>query len=250
MNQKKSENLLIYIYPVIVVLGIVCVISTAIAWNHWKYVLDTCVERNCGCILNGVSTITYFTGGNIIYCHYGAFALLLSIAVAVVFGSYHFWRVCMLKSGGRRVSRHSVRQRSGEMIMMTARSEVDEDDISSAYWTTVAFVSGFMILYTLIHVIIYVDGAWQSCRQYRNELIKYMHATGTLVTAVQGRISCNAVFDFMDYLFADVSFDRRRIDRIDTSWCLNLAIISSMGSFILWCSVFYINIVQARRSKI
>lgn len=83
------------------------------------------------------------------------------------------------------------------MIIMTAQSEVDEDGISPKYWLVATAVSGFMILYTLIHVIIYIDGAWQSCRQYRNELIKYMHATGPLVSAVQGRISCNAVFDFM-----------------------------------------------------
>lgn len=142
--------------------------------------------------------------------------------------------------------------RSGEMILMTARSEVDDNEISSGYWITSASISGFMILYTLIHVIIYIDGAWQSCRQYRNELVKYMNASGTLVLAVKGRISCNAVFDFMyvsmcivyiyligvykcvyivynnrfnnfftsifrDYLFADITYDRRRYDRIDTS---------------------------------
>lgn len=83
------------------------------------------------------------------------------------------------------------------MIIMTARSEIEDDGISPVYWRTATFVSGFMIFFTLIHVIIYIDGAWQSCRQYRNELIKYLHATGTMVTAVQSRIGCNAVFDFM-----------------------------------------------------
>lgn len=80
---------------------------------------------------------------------------------------------------------------------MTARSQIDENEISSGYWITAASISAFMILYSLVHVIIYIDGAWQSCRQYRNELIKHMQVTGTLVSAVQGRISCNAVFDFM-----------------------------------------------------
>lgn len=110
MDLKKSEKLLSYFYPIIVALGLVCTISSAIAWNHWKYVLDTCVERNCGCILNGVSTITYFTGGHIAYCHYVTFALLFSAAAAIVFGSYHSWRYCISKNAGRS-SRHSVRQR-------------------------------------------------------------------------------------------------------------------------------------------
>lgn len=83
------------------------------------------------------------------------------------------------------------------MIMMTARSEVDEDEVSPHYWIPATFASGFMVIYSLVHAIVYVDGAWQSCRQYRNELIKYMQATGPLVSAVQGRISCSAVFDFM-----------------------------------------------------
>lgn len=111
MDTKKDEKFLSYFYPLIVVFGFVCTITSAIAWNHWKYVLDTCVERNCGCILNGVSTITYFTGGHIAYCHYVTFALLFSAAVAIVFGCYHLWRLCMAKGSGRSASRHSVRQR-------------------------------------------------------------------------------------------------------------------------------------------
>lgn len=80
---------------------------------------------------------------------------------------------------------------------MTARSEVIRNEMSTNIWVTSTFLSGFMSLYTLIYAIIYINGVWQSCHQYRNELIKYMHATGPLVSAVQGRIGCNAVFDFM-----------------------------------------------------
>lgn len=110
MDQFKSEKFLSVFYPLIIIFGFVCGVTSAIAWNHWKFVLDTCVERNCGCILNGVSTITYFTGGNIAYCHYATFGLLLSIAAAIIFGSYHVWRICM-NTGGGKTSRHSVRQR-------------------------------------------------------------------------------------------------------------------------------------------
>lgn len=83
------------------------------------------------------------------------------------------------------------------MIMMTARSEVDEDEVSPHYWIPATFASGLMVIYSLVYAIVYIDGTWQSCRQYRNELIKHMQATGPLVSAVQGRISCSAVFDFM-----------------------------------------------------
>lgn len=83
------------------------------------------------------------------------------------------------------------------MIVITARSEMNDNEVDQNVWFPSAFISGFMFLYTLVFAVIYIDGVWQSCRQYRNELIKYMQATGPLVSAVQGRISCNAVFDFM-----------------------------------------------------
>lgn len=110
MGPYKSEKLLSYFYPLIIAFGFLCSVTSAVAWNHWKYVLDTCVERNCGCILNGVSTITYFTGGHIAYCHWATFGLILSMAVAFIFGSYHVFRVC-IASGSTRQSSHSVRQR-------------------------------------------------------------------------------------------------------------------------------------------
>lgn len=110
MSPYKSEKILSYFYPLIILFGFVCSVTSAVAWNHWKYVLDTCVERNCGCILNGVSTITYFTGGNILYCHYATFGLFMSIAAALFFGSFHVWRICIMSSV-QRTSRHSMRQR-------------------------------------------------------------------------------------------------------------------------------------------
>lgn len=45
------------------------------------------------------------------------------------------------------------------MIVMTARSEVDEDEVSPHYWIPATFASGLMVLFTLVHAIIYVDGA-------------------------------------------------------------------------------------------
>ena len=111
MDSRKSEKYLSYFYPLIIVFGFVCSVTSAVAWNHWKYVLDTCVDRNCGCILNGVTTITYFTGGYVGYCHFATFGLFVSIAASIIFGSYHVWRICMSTNSNRRTSRQSVRQR-------------------------------------------------------------------------------------------------------------------------------------------
>lgn len=69
------------------------------------------------------------------------------------------------------------------------------------------------------------------------------------VQALQGRITCPAVLDFMDYLQPDPSFDRRRIDRINTAACLVLALIATWVSVGLWLGILIINAVQARRSR-
>lgn len=66
------------------------------------------------------------------------------------------------------------------MIIMTTRSEIDDDEISPGYWIPATFVSGILVIYSLIYAIIYIDGAWQSCHQYRNQLIKQMNAFGSL----------------------------------------------------------------------
>lgn len=124
-----------------------------------------------------------------------------------------------------------------------------DNDISPYYWIPAATFSAIMVVYVLVHAAMLTQGFLQSCHQYRNELIKYTRASGPMVLAVQGRITCASVFDFMDFLHPDVSFDRRRIDRINTAACLVLALISVWISFALWIGVLVINITQARRTK-
>lgn len=136
------------------------------------------------------------------------------------------------------------------MTVMTARSEESNDNtVSPYYWIPAAIASAIMIVYSLVHASMLLDGFLYSCRQYRNELIKYIRASGPMVLAIQGRITCASVFDFMDYLHPDVSFDRRRVDRINTSVCLVLALITTWLSVILWIAVFVINVIQARRTR-
>lgn len=207
MDSYTSEKLLSICYPLIILFAFICSVTTAIAYNHWKYVLDTCVpttqsnyydnwKTNCGCILNGMSTPTYFTGGNTAYCQWTMYGLILPIIFCIIFGSHHLFRVCMNK-GKTRTGTTTVKQRSGEIITMTTRTELTEDSVSPYYWIPASTVSVIMAIYTIVHASIYTDGFLRSCKQYRYELTKYMQATGNLVGAIQGRISCTAVFDFM-----------------------------------------------------
>lgn len=132
---------------------------------------------------------------------------------------------------------------------MTTRSEVRDDSISPYYWIPTSVIGSIFIIYSLVHAAMLTIGFMRTCKQYRNELIKYMHATGDLVGAIQSRISCAAVFDFMDYLHPNVNFTRRRDGRINTSAALVLAMISSWMCVLLWIIILVINIGQARSSR-
>lgn len=148
------------------------------------------------------------------------------------------------------ILKNIFRFRSGDIIVMTSRTELsNNNEVSPNYWIPSCVNSCLMLIFTLVHASMYMDGFLQSCRQYRNELIKYTHATGQMVAVLQGRLTCASVFDFMDYLHQDVSYDRRRVDRINTSVCLVLALISAWCSVVLWLGIFIINVVKARRSR-
>jgi len=110
MDQYNHEKKLSILYPLIGFFSLVACITSAIAWNHWKFVLDVCVETNCGCILNGFTTLTYFTGGHVAYCHWATYGPLLSILFCVIFGLYHVFRVCM-GTGKSRTGTTTVKQR-------------------------------------------------------------------------------------------------------------------------------------------
>lgn len=73
---------------------------------------------------------------------------------------------------------------------MTTRSETGPDnDVSPYFWVPAACFAAFMFVYVLVHAAMLTDGFLQSCRQYRNELLKHMRASGPMVLAVQGRLS-------------------------------------------------------------
>ncbi|XP_058058414.1 uncharacterized protein LOC131209374 [Anopheles bellator] len=248
MNQHKSEKQLAYLYPLIATLSFICCISTTVAWQHWQYVLDTCIERNCGCILHGRSTPTYFTGGHVAYCHWASYGLVLPIIFCFIFGIFHVSRVFF---GGhrRRPGTATVRQRSGDIIVMTTKADVEEEDINPYYWVPASVIGSLMAVLTLVHAAMYLDGFLNTCKQQRYELIKYIHANGSLVPIIQSRISCSSVLDFMDYLHLDVSFDRRREGRINTAAALIIGLICSWTCIALWIWTVVINAKRATTSR-
>lgn len=111
LSQYETERWLAWCYPLLILFSFIGAICTAVAWNHWKMVLDTCVDWNCGCFLYGSSTPTYYIGGHIAYCHWSVYGLIIPMAFAIIFGTFHVFRVCIGNVGRPRRGVASVRQK-------------------------------------------------------------------------------------------------------------------------------------------
>jgi uncharacterized membrane protein len=76
-----------------------------------------------------------------------------------------------------------ARQRSTEVMELTIEQEDHPvDDISPYYWTPASITAFLMLIYTLVHAIMLTDGFFSTCKQYRNRVVKYVHATGQMVS--------------------------------------------------------------------
>lgn len=135
------------------------------------------------------------------------------------------------------------------MIVMTSRSELTEKSVSPYYWVPVSIISGFFTVYALVLGIIFTDGFVRTCNQYRHELVKVMNSSGNQVAAIRGRLSCAAIFDFMDYLHQDLSYEKRREGRINTSAAMIIGLIMVWISFVCWLFAMIINIRQSRAHR-
>jgi hypothetical protein len=156
-----------------------------------KVVLNTCAgnfqsyasyydERDCGCFLYARDTLSYFVGSHSGYCYYAVFALILPLVFCFTFGCYHCFRVCC-RVQRPRIEKMRTQQRSTEIMQLTIEQEISDDDISPYYWTPTSIIAILMLIYTLVHAILLTDGFLSTCKQYRNRIVKNVHATGQLV---------------------------------------------------------------------
>lgn len=99
MNQYRAEKRLAWLYSLIVVLAAVSSVCCAVAWTHWKAVLDLCADVNCGCILYARTTNINFEGGHVSSCLWVVFGPLPVIGFGLVMAGYHLIRVCINSIG-------------------------------------------------------------------------------------------------------------------------------------------------------
>ncbi|KAI9584943.1 uncharacterized protein LOC119634400 [Glossina fuscipes] len=244
----KAERALSFFYPLVVGSSVVCCITSAVLWSHWRYVLNACPETNCGCFLHARSTYTSFEGGHIAYCHYSTYGLLLPLFFSIILCIYHVYRVC-LGTAKTKSGTATIRQRSGDVVVVTTESEVTDNDISPYYWLPVTITASVNFVYTLIYASIFTDGFEVTCKQYRETLLKEIQGVGNIVPVIKSRLSCSAIFDFMDYLVESISYERRKYGRINSSVCFYMCLICAWIAVIAWFSICLINIIQTRRTK-
>ena len=73
-----------------------------------------------------------------------------------------------------------------------------------------------------------------------------LYVPSSFLQVVHNRLSCGAIFDFMDYLQTDVT-NWNRVKEIDTGLALLLAIISTWFNFFAWTFAFFLNVIMARK---
>lgn len=197
--------------------------------------------------LSGFAQISLF----ICFSYYATFAQIIPLVFCFIFGCYHVYRVCCRTANKPRTGKMEGRQRSTEILQLTVEQDVvSADDVSPYFWSPATIIALVMTIYTLVHAIILTDGFFTTCKQYRNRVVKYVHATGQMVGVLQSRLSCGAIFDFMDYLHEDLSFERRRDYRINTAIPFILAVIAAWLTVVAWIGILVVNFMRYRQSRL
>lgn len=70
-----------------------------------------------------------------------------------------------------------------------------------------------------------------------------------MVGVIQSRLTCGAIFDFMDYLHEDLSFERRRDYRINTSIPFILAVAAAWVSVACWIGILILNYLKYKQTN-
>lgn len=140
-------------------------------------------------------------------------------------------------------------RRSGDVVVVTTESEISYDGISPYYWTPCSIIAVLLAVYNLVYASVFTAGYDVTCTQYRETLLKEIQSVGNLVHVIKSRLSCSAIFDFMDYLIESTSYERRIDGRINTAICIHFTLIFAWTAVLAWSAIATINIVQAKRSS-
>lgn len=250
MDQLGIEKRLTLGYVLCTALGALSSITSGVAWGHWYRTLDQCVGRNCSCILYGQNTRSIFLGGGQAPCIWVTFGPLLYVFFALCMTCFHGYRVLFTtKSPRMRIKRSVVaKMEHGSSVQIEAISQEDIGLLPRAYWITAAVLSSIFFAYSLIHFAIFLDGYYTTCNQYRLVVEKSLGLHGTALPVIHGRLYCQAIFDFMDYMQLDTG-NAYRNGFINTGLSLTLGVTGAFFAWVAFSTVAFFNVVMTRRRE-
>lgn len=139
----------------------------------------------------------------------------------------------------------SIFYRAGETIEVHAVQSESTDPLPRAYWISASIVTIFFTIYALVHFALFLDGYLVTCNQYKRTLERLLGVQGTVLPVIYGRLSCTAIFDFMDYMQPDTGIGYRE-GFINTGIDLSLGIAASCLSWLYFIYASFLNIKMAK----
>lgn len=244
MKTLQTEGFLAILYSGSTIFSIISLTCLAISWQHWELTLDVCISVNCGCILYGINTFSTFMGGDIKLCHFCAYGLVPVIVIGLCLGIYHIYRCCI----NRGLDKPRIMNRNDNRISVNGQVVVVGPKSRTPFkqWISSAFCAILIACLSLAHAVIMTDGFHKTCEQYRRSLIQLLGSRGRETHVIRHRLTCGAIFDYMDYLQPDAN-NFRRGEEINTGFALQLAIVCTWLNFFTWVIIFLFCFLMARK---
>jgi drug/metabolite transporter (DMT)-like permease len=118
---------------------------------------------------------------------------------------------------------------------------------SLLWWLAAAVLSAVLALLTLAAALTMTVGVAQACQQYRENLIESLAADGYLASLLTERLSCQAVFDFMDFL--QPIKERHSANFINSGVALHFAIFALWIGAVAWVAAALASVFEALRAR-
>ncbi|XP_060520254.1 uncharacterized protein LOC132698281 [Cylas formicarius] len=248
MDQLAVEKKLAVSYTLCAIAGAVASITMGITWGHWYHTLDKCIGKNCSCILYGLNTPSTFLGGDQAPCIWVTFGPLIYVFCCICLTCFHGYRVLFTTKAPRMTTTRTViaKTEPGEAVRIQTIAQEDISPLPRTFWIVVSAISVFFFVYALVHFSIFLDGFYSTCTEYRKVLEILLGVDGTALPVIHGRLYCQGIFDFMDYMQLD-SVNASRNGFLNTGLALVLGVIASAFSWIVFLFASWLNILMTRR---
>lgn len=107
----EHRQVLALLFSASVLLCVLTIGPTLTAWIHWSEILDTCVDRHCGCPLNGVSNSAIFSGGPVEFCYFASVASVPAFIFNIVVAGYYLYQTIINKYNLKRGAERRQKER-------------------------------------------------------------------------------------------------------------------------------------------